>query len=126
MAMRMVLAGAITLVAAGAAVGAVLATGHGAVWAAVGGSITGVTAVIATFWWEAARDKRNSPESPAGEGAHIKVVQHVRRIGRDSHVVGIVARLLPTTSAMVKQKLGKVGPGSTIIGLNDPGKQDKQ
>jgi hypothetical protein len=63
---RLAVAGAIMLAAAGAAAGALLGLGHGIAWVALAASITAVAQLMASFWWESAREQR-SPyrESPA-------------------------------------------------------------
>jgi hypothetical protein len=56
---RLAIAGAIMLAAAGAAIGALLGAGRGIAWVALAASITAVAQLIASFWWEAARERRS-------------------------------------------------------------------
>lgn len=119
---RLAVAGAIGLAAAGAAAGVVLASGHGVAPAAIGAGIAAATMLAATFWWEHARER--SPQETAAvadQGLAIKVRQRVGRLGRNVRMLG--ARSTSSKGSVdVIQDVDVAGSGSTIVGFDgDPG-----
>lgn len=117
---RFLLVGVLLLAVAGAVAGVVLGTGHGVVWAAVGAGVAAVTMLVATFWWEAARERRSQDGKPRIIQS-LRIRQRIGAIGRRGEVVG--ARSASSAGKVdVRQRIDTAGPDSTVTGYEgDPG-----
>ena len=126
---RWVVAVAVALVAAGAAVGGLLAAGHGG-WAALGGSVTGVTAISGGILWDLAREKAPRKENPGtsaaaeGDGPRITIRQTIGRIDPEGKVHALHGKA-PSAAISIVQKFWKVGRGAEVSGVHDPGSPDQ-
>jgi hypothetical protein len=76
--------------------------------------------LVATFWWEAARERRSQHGKPKITQS-IRIRQRIGALGRRGQVMG--ARSAPPTGEVeVRQRIDTAGPDSTITGYDgDPG-----
>jgi hypothetical protein len=119
---RLAIAGAIVLAAAGAVAGVVLGSGHGVAPAGVGAGIAAATALVASFWWDHAREQRGGgPGAASDAGSSIKVRQRVGRLGPSARMLGARSKS-SRADVDVRQDIDIAGSGSTIVGFDgDPG-----
>jgi hypothetical protein len=126
-AMRLLIAVAIAVVATGAAIGGLVASGHGG-WTVLGGSVTGVTAFVGSTLWDVARDKpREKAElatSAAPGGTGVTVEQHIGWLSRGGKVHAVRGNRLEMAHK-IKQWVIKVGRAAEVTGVDNAGVENR-